>query len=337
MITDKISLASLESYLRDPVSGAVNLGGQTVTVATAPLPRGKQIELKGVQLLIEHEDLQSLMGFQLDAGNPPTPAPLFRISVIKEMFPGLFADAYSHRVHNVAGFIDCNDGQLTNARVLEVDGVPTIVSTRAGECGWMSRMYMFPEAISIDALAWELATSRLSTPDSFHYRINLIVSGTGGVDLDFTIDDGGAMFKADARRAVEGLNHHNVHGFRIGFEAKVFEDTYLNERHVPFLDENLGRPLLRAFNVLQPIKSIYEVHSLTELQHLCSEFRFFDTPGPELKRLVATLDLNAVLVNSVNQSPPPDPRFERIELELLRSDFSRFEAKMVGVDAVKVD
>jgi hypothetical protein len=283
----------------------------------------------------------------MDNNDPPQPAPLFRISLVKEMFPGLFADPYRHRVHNVAGFMDFNAGRFTNARVLEIDGIPTIVSTGQEECHWVSQECELPESISIDALAWELATSKLSPPTSFSYEIGLVIrDARSGADLDVVIDNGGEMFPANAPRARAGLNFRNVGSFWVSLRARVFEDSYLTERHLPGINENVGRPLLRAINVLEPVQSIYEINSLMELQSLCSEFRFFDTPGPELTRLIATLDLNAVLVNSVNQFIQPDnvptnpaldiyhpgSKYEHIELQVLNPDFTTFEAKIIGVE-----
>lgn len=350
MITDRIPLAGLDSYFRDPATRDVNLAVSAPAVRTEPLGRGRQLEVSGIHLLIEHEDLRPLMRFQFDGQSPPRPAPLFKISVVKEMFPGLFADPYGHRVHNVAGFLDFNDGTLANGRVLEVDGIPTIVSVGRGDCTWVSREYVMPEPISVAAVAWELATSKLAPPDSFHYAITIECRGEGGAALPpIAVGNAGQMLKAAAPRAAAGLDGASIKSFRVSFTARVYEDSYLTERHGPVLGENLGRPLLRAVNILEPVKSVFEVHSLAELQNLCSEFRLLDTHGPEITGLTATLDLSAVLVNSANQFIQPDnvpsnpaydiydaaSVYEFIELKPRADTFRTFEARRIGFDSTK--
>ena len=349
MITDRIQLAGLDSYFRDPNNGgSINLGGNTPTIRTAPLNKGKQLEISGIQLLIEQDDLQPFLAFQLDNQNLTQPSPLFKISVVKEMFAGLFADPYSHRVHNIAGYLDFKEGTLINGRVMEIEGIPTIVSTGKEECIWTSREYEMPDPISISAVAWELATSKLSPPNSFHYQIKIAAKDASGAPLpDINIDNAGQMLKADARRAIDGLNQQNIKSFQITFTAKIFEDSYLKERHLPTvnlpnLNENIGRPLLRAINILEPIRSIYEINSLTELQNLCSDFHFFENPGAAIPRLTATLDLIVTLVNSPNQNIANNDiydntsQFEFIELKLFTDRFTRFEARKVGEELIRV-
>lgn len=354
MITDRIQLAGLDAYFRDPNSPAtanpVNFGGRTPTIRTAPIKKGKQLEISGIQLLIEHADLQPLLAFQFDDQNPPQPAPLFKIVVMKEMFPGLFADPFSHRVHNISGYLDFNDGTLTNGRVMEVDGVPTICSIGREDCIWVSKEYIMPDPISIRAIAWELATSKLTPPNSFHYKIEIALKHTDGTTTPIFINNNahngdttqdGSMLKANAKRAIEilnydTLNYKDIGSFQITFIAKVYQDSYLTERSLPPINENIGRPLLRAFNILEPVKSIYEINSLMELQNLCSDYHLFENPGREITRLAATLNLNAVLVNSTNQVIAnsdiydANSRFEYVELELMQDDFTRFEAKRNG-------
>jgi hypothetical protein len=338
MITDRIQLAGLDAYFRDPATGKVNLGGITPTIRTAPLNKGKQIEISGIQLLVEHQDLQPLLAYPNDNAGLPTNAPLFKISVMKEMFPGLFADPFSHRVHNIAGYLDFNEGALTNGRVMEVDGIPTICSTGREECVWISKEYLMPDPISIDAIAWELATAKLTPPDSFHYKIEIALNGGAAA---ITIDNAGQMLKADAKRAIEGLANANINSFQITFTAKVFEDSYLKERHLPAINENLGRPLLRAINILEPVKSIYEINSIMELQSLCSDFHLFENPGAAIHRLTALLDCSATLVNSPNQIIVNNDiydvasKYEYIELNLLSTQFIKLEAMRKGEILVK--
>lgn len=342
MITDRIQLAGLDAYFQDPDNaGKINLGGIPATIKTSALKKGKQLEISGIQLLLEHADLQPLLAFQFDDQNQP--APLLKISVVKEMFTGLFADPFSHRVHNIAGFLDFNEGTITNGRVMEIDGIPTIVSTgRQEECAWVSREYIMPEPIEINAIAWELATTKLTAPDSFHYSIKIFnCKGEHGASLPDIVIGSSQMLKADANRFVEGLTNDGIKKFQVSFTAKVFEDSYINERHLPMVNvnhndikfsENMGRPLLRAINILEPVPSVYKVYSLMELQNICSDFNLFENPGLEIKRLTATIDINAVLVNSDNA----DDKYEYLQLELFANDFTRFEAKQLVEELIKV-
>ena len=337
MITDRIQLAGLDAYFRDPATGKVNLGGITPTIRTAPLKQGKQVEISGIQMIIEHQDLQPLLAYPSDNAGLPTNAPLFKISVMKEMFPGLFADPFSHRVHNIAGYLDFNEGTLINGRVMEVDGIPTVCSTGREECIWVSREYVMPDPISMDAIAWELATTKLTPPDSFHYKIEIALNG---VAASIVIDNAGQMLKADAKRAIEGLSNVNINSFQITFTAKVFEDSYFSDRHLPAIDESIGRPLLRAINILEPVKSVYEIYSITELQSLCNGFRLFDTPGAAIQRLTAVVDLNAVLVSSVCEYIPVDgqgnkqiydaaARYEYVEFKVYTNQFTLLEGRRI--------
>jgi len=351
MITDRIQLAGLESYFLVrapgpvpapglvPAPGKVNLGGITPTIRTAPLNKGKQIEISGIQLLIEHQDLRPFLGYPSDNANSYVDAPLFKVSVMKEMFPGLFADPFSHRVHNIAGYLDFNDGTLTNGRVLEVDGIPTICSTGKEECVWLSRKYEMPDPISIDAIAWELATAKLTPPDSFHYKIEIALNDGAAT---ITIDNAGQMLKADAKRAKVGLNNQGVNNFQFNFRAKVFEDSCLTERSLPLVNEKIGRPLLRAVNIVELVQSVYVINSLFELQNLCSDFHLFENPGAVLPRLTATLDLSATLVNSPNQNIVNNDIYnnasvyEFVELKLFANQFTRFEAKRSGEELIRI-
>ncbi|MFN7688087.1 MAG: hypothetical protein ACK5OP_10180 [Sphingobacteriales bacterium] len=351
MITDRIQLAGLEAYFQDPGTGTTNLGQVApVSVKTNPLQKGKQLEISGIQLLIEADDLQPLFSYPSDETQQPASpvnAPLFQVIVMKEMFPGLFADPFSHRVHNIAGHLDFREGELINGRILEVDGIPVICSTGKEECIWKSRVYNFPSALSIVDVAWELASAKLAPPDSFHYKIEIILND--GTDT-IVIANGGQMLKADAKRSIKGINKQNIRNFQILFKAKVFEDSYVSERSLPLVNENIGRPLLRAINLLEPIQSSFVFNSLTELINQCSDFHLFEMPGPEIKRLTATLDINAVLVNSPSQfihpnnNPNdvanniyhPNTEYEWIEFKLLQKVFTKLEVKRIGSEQLRV-
>lgn len=318
MITDKIQLAGLASYFKDPNSpGSVNLTGP-VSVRTLPLSKNKQVEINGLQLLIEGNDLSPLFQFQ-------STAPLFSISVVKEMFAGLFADPFRHRVYNIAGYLDFNEGSLQNGSVMEVDGIPTIVSSGKDECKWISRVYVLPDPVNLDSVAWELATSKLSLADSFTYKIDIECKDSGGNVLG-VISSGANFINADIPRFKTQVVN-NVNSFQIIFRALVNQDSYITERQLPALNEKMGRPLLRAINILELLNSsVYDIYSLTELQNNCRDFKIFETSAPVVPRITATLDISAVLVKSEREDIP-NLQYEFIELNLKTNNFTRFEAK----------
>lgn len=334
MISDIKELAGIESYFQK--EGRINLGANVPTICKSRKPlKNRQFNISGIQLLIEHEDLNNLMNFQFDDSNKPSP--IFRISVMKEMFPGLFADPFSHRVHNIAGFLDFNKGTLTNGKVMEIDGVPTIVSTGKEECIWVSKKYELPNFIEIDGIAWELATSKLTPPDSFHYHIKISTWNHWGVLSELEIGTSSNMLRADTKRTLDDLDYSaarsHIKSFQITFTAKVFEDSYMQERHLPLtFSEKMGRPLLRAINILEPVQSTYEIYSLMELKNVCTDFHLFETPGPQIKRLMATIDLSAVLVHSVNQD---DEKYEFLELSVLYDGFTNVEARVNGFELIQ--
>lgn len=347
MITDRIQIAGIESYFKVPadpaIPGIINLAPiAPVAARTLSLNKGKQLDVSAIQLLIQGNDLGKLFSFPVDDSSGtaiPIEKPLFRLRIMKEMFAGLFADPYSNRVHNIAGNVDFEEGTLTNGIIMEINGIPTICSTGKEPCTWVSREYEMPDIMSIAAIAWELATDRNTPPDSFHYKLILSCKDESGASLaPITIDDGsGGMVRADAKRAIDGLTIENIKSFQITFIARVFIDSNLKERHKPSVSnnagkffENIGRPLLRAINILEPVKSALDFHSLSELQNLCSDFHLFEQPGPEIKRLTATLDINSVLVNSRNEDLAKGV-YEYIEIALMQPGvFEKFEARRIG-------
>ncbi len=346
MITDRIQLAGINAYLRDPDDQAnINLAANTnlvnagvpVSVQTLPLSKGKQVEISGIQLLIEADDLGPLFPFQFNVDGDP--APLMSFSVMKEMFAGLFADPYKHRVHNIAGYLDFNEGVLQNGRIMEIEGIPTIVSIGRETCSWESKIYTLPDPITIDALAWELASSINNPSNTFKYSLNIsCFSDVAGADLIGTIGTGN-LVDADFSRAVQ-LDETGfipgVKSFQVYFEAYVNIDANISERKLPGFNEKIGRPLLRAVNIIELLiaqdgtnNSVYDIHSLTELKSLCSDFELSETPGPSITRVMATLDLNAILVHS-EREVSVNNKFEFVQLNLFSSLFARFEAKVSG-------
>jgi hypothetical protein len=330
MITDRIQLAGLDAYFRDPNNPSiVNLAPiAPVTVRTFPLNKGQQLEISGLRFLIENGDLSPLFRFQSQSS-------IFRVSVMKEMFPGLFADPYIHRVHNIAGSLDFNQGTLSNGRISEVDGISTICSTGREDCKWVSVEYLLPDPVTIDSAAWELATSKLTLPDSFKYKIEIECKDAGGSVID-SIRNGPNFAKADKPRFKKKVVH-NVSSFQITFIAKVSQDSFLSERNLPAPNEKAGRPLLRAVNVLELLSSsLYDIHSLNELQALCSDCYLFENPGAAIPRLTATLDFSVTLVNSPNQNINNNniydsaSTFEYVELKVLSDQFTTIEVKRMG-------
>ena len=248
MIIDRIQLAGLEAYFQVPGQpGSINLGGpDPKTARTAPLGKGKQRGITAIHLLLEGDDLLPLFNRQQ--------TPLLRVSVMKEMFPGLFADPYKHRVHNIAGFGDFNRGTLESCRAMDIDGIPTLVSIGTSVCKWKSMIYPMPDPVSFDAASWELATSRLTPADSFTYSLRLnywapnqaLTAAPQQTILANNLDP-------TVARKKQPLDLNGIGSYQIEFDADVKNDSYVYEKHTPIVSESMGRPLLRATNLLEPL------------------------------------------------------------------------------------
>jgi hypothetical protein len=341
MIIDRIQLAGLEAYFQVPGQpGVINLGGPNPnTSRTAPLGKGKQRGINAIHLLIEATDLLPLFNRQQ--------APLLQITVMKEMFPGLFADPYKHRVHNIAGFNDFNRGTLENCRAMDIEGIPTLVSIGTGTCKWKSMIYPMPDPVSFDAASWELATSRLTPADSFTYslRLNHWTPNQAPTTAPQQIILANNLDPTVARKK-QPLNLNGIGFFQIEFEADVKNDSYVYEKHTPILSESMGRPLLRATNLLEPlsapVESIYTLYSLEELLSQCSDYELFEFQGQPLRKMRAVLDVSATLVSSENQvvvnNDPYDAatEFEFVELAILSDKFSGVEGRIESEMLVRV-
>jgi hypothetical protein len=320
MIIDRVRLAGLDAYLRD--QGVVNLAvsnnhrGQSTSVK-----EGVGIDVSGISLLLEANDLLKLY----PRSAAPHDKPLLAITVKKEMFPEFFADPYAHRVHTIAGFEDFQRGILSAMRPMEVEGQATLVSLGSGSCGWVSPAYRLHGPIQIAAAAWDLATSRLTPPDSFTYTLSLVY-WTVGQDPETDTPSAALLAPASGPGAVARpgyLRHRadiqlkDVISYRIAFKANVNYDAFLTEMQFgPDVGRSLGRPLLRAVHVLEPIESIYKIYCLHELESRCSEFTLLDVAQP-LRTLSAYIDLPAMLIEN-----------EEIAIQVAPELFERCEARL---------
>lgn len=101
MIIDRMPLAGRAAYLGD--GDSINLAAAAdQSGRTDEILEGQSYEIAGLSLYLEGDDLLALYARD--------DKPLIQVAVIKEMFPGLFADPNAHRVHTVAGFEDLRRG-----------------------------------------------------------------------------------------------------------------------------------------------------------------------------------------------------------------------------------
>ena len=323
MIIDRIQLAGRHAYFEDG-SGDVNIAGHTSR--TSDLGKGKQLEISGIELLIESEsDLTEVFKYQ--------DAPLISVTIVKEMFPALFSDPFRHRVHSIAGFEDFNRGKAENCKAMDVEGIPTLVSLGTDTCVWNSPRYRLPESIKIDHSAWELAASRRTPKENFVYTIVLNTFNANGAPIT-SIEISSGLDPTEPRLK-EGLDLQNVHSYELVFKAEVKRDAALYEKHTTLIGESVGTPLLRAINLLEPIDTIYEIHSLQELLSRSSQYHLFEFQGQPINKMLATLDLSATLVHSEQQDLGSN-KFEFIEITVAEGMFSNLEAKLLGEELFKV-
>ena len=335
MIIDKIQLAGPDTYFQDLANpGQINLAGQ-VTSRTKPLGKGEQLEISAIEVLIETDgDLSDLFSFQS--------SPLLSISVMKEMFPALFAEPFRNRVHNISGFEDFKRGTLQNAKVMEIDGVPTIVSVGTGICKWTSPLYPVPAPVTFNHASWELAASRKTPPENFKYSVKLSTfdaaqSPIQTLHLTNPLNPAqpGELDPTRHRNAID-FDLQNVWFYQIEFSADVKKDTSIYEKHGTLIGESIGTPLLRAVNLLEAVDSIYDVHSLQELLSRSSDYHLFEFQGQPMKKMLVSLDLSATLVHSEYQTiangDPNDPNsvYEFVEISVITDKFSNVEARLAG-------
>jgi hypothetical protein len=318
MIIDQTTLAGRGAYLVD-LDGNVNLAFRPApNIGRWPkyddeIGEGKIIDVEGINLQIESADLLTLYSYQA--------RPILSLTIIKEMFPGLYNDPYAHRVHKIGGFDDFKRGRAKNIDVLEVEGTPTLVSVGYQACSWLSPIYNMPEPVSIDAVAWDLATARRPQDESFKYELEYRAwTGFGGGSPTVTVQlahnlppDAGRFKNIEAE-----VGNLEVVAYQIFFRANVKHDAYLRERYVGTRrGESLGRPLLRAVNVLEQVEPLHTLYSLYELCLRSGEHLLFEQGTEPPQRLTVSLDVAATLTKG-----------ESVELTVHHEGFTNVEARL---------
>ncbi len=308
MIIDRIRLSGNDAYLRDS-QGSLNLAASLPSIAqTPPTGPGRQLDVAGIELYFEGPDLWPWFQRQDE--------PLLRITVMKEILPGLFADPYHHRVHTIAGFNDLNDGTFTNCQALEVEGEPTIVALEPGICSWQSAIYQLPHPAEFVQAAWALASARplpnVTTASDFDYDIIVRAFDANGNPLNAP-PVATNLTAGDRRSAVFSLA--GAQRFDIRFEADTSADGYFHERHRSIGPGQIGRPLFRGFQLLEIVNCEYEFFSLAELTARAATYDLLGATSAELPRLAATLRLPATLVSGPNEDVAQD-LYEFIAIEI---------------------
>lgn len=310
MMIDEITLGGELAYLRR--AGAVPLAAGE-TGSSLAVRKGEVVEIRAVDVYLEVDD-----GLPMFTRRP---APLLRFTLSKELFPDLFLDPHSHRVHQIAGNEDFRRAEKTNMNLLEVEGIPTLVSPgHQSACGWESARYPLPGPMEFDALAWSLAVSRGTPKDAFDYDIELHYWRPGDEDL---ADAGmhavaltnGPHTPADARHKVLGTPLQIV-GYQIALRAKVRYDAQLLERHGSLAGgQSLGTPLLQGVYLIEKTPPVYDIHSLQELVTHASSYQLLE-PALPFRRMIARLHLPATLTEG-----------ESLSVEV-GADVKRCEARM---------
>jgi hypothetical protein len=330
MIIDQSALSGLPAYLIPDANGtsaSVDLS-RTPGVAGRSLRLwpGDTMQVSGIQLLLEAADLEQLFGWQS--------APLLSVRVKKEMFPLLIEDPYANRVHNVGGFEDLQRGRGDSLRILEVGGIPTLVSAGQGATKWSSMIYRMAQPVRFSAAAWHLDGSRNVPADAFTYSLTLDLWGDGrpltqpaseSVNLATTL-------RPDDNRFARFTHDGAAAAYQIHFQAEVDHDSYLRERLAGLNDaESVGRPLLQAVNLLEPLEPVHEFHSLHELMLNSSEHELHWVPGSPLRRMTAVLDVSATLTGPDRADVPG----ESIELTVHTDAFTYVEARLAATVLVR--
>lgn len=320
MMIDRARLAGEAAYLRVPGMAGFNIAGAAGAVSV-PLAQGMQLAVAAVDLLIEGDHLERLFARS---------GVLLALEVRKEMFPGLFADPFRHRVHTLAGYEDFNRGTLARLEVLELDGYPTLVSTDAGPCVWQSAVYRIPHAEGAPALftgvAWDMGTTRLAAREGLDYHLAVrawpdatsapVVVMLAGEPTAMSANPGTPRW----RQAAPGAFLFKASAYQIVLEAAVGQDTAIAERHVgEALGHSLGRPILRAVNLLEQTDSAFEFRSLQELFASGESVKLVENPPGNVQAISLKLPLRAKLAAN-----------EHISLSSPPGTFARLEARIDG-------
>lgn len=340
MIIDIINSAGENAYLKD-AAGNLNLAEAIPsTSSTRVIGKGKQVNVSGIQFYFEGADLFPLLSFLEDdgAGNlVKRNRPLISITVFKEILPGLFADPYKSRIHSLGGFQDFKRGTFDKCDVYRINNKPTIVSLGTEQCKWKSIKYELPEDISLDSAYWEIPSAKDTPATAFRYTINL-----------FTYDGSGAPMNAGAptvlannldptqKRIKKNINLKNVRFYELEVIADVKHDSTLTERIVTEKADTIGRPLLEGIYLLEPVQTKFDFYSLQEFLSECSEYEMFQLQGLPFKKLMATLNLSSVLVQSPNENSGANEN-EFIKLEILTDKLKVATAKLVSSEMLKID
>jgi len=313
MIVDRSPLSGKAAYLQTGGSIDLHAGGDANTGRSLELHDGMALELKGVHVQLEADDLESLFepsGFG---------TPLLDLRVEKRLFQDIVADPYGHRTHTIGGFEDFRRGTLHDVEVLEVEGVPTLVST-ADDCRWLSPLYRMPpsDGVELAAAAWDIAASHLVAEDAFTYGLGLHVRFVDGSRDTLELADGTP--RADRAKPRLGPSDdeptiRKVAAYQVDFRARVRHDLALAER-APGLTPR-GTPLLSAVNLLERVDSPYAFQSLRELTVASADWTLLGPPDEPPRRLLCSIAVPAVL-----------GRGEGVSLTVRPSAFARVEARL---------
>jgi len=326
MIIDKIHISDKEAYIKNK---KIDLSKGDFVFKTERLRRGEQLNIYGIQYLLEGQDLSRL--FQYSSGSLllDNSRPLFQFGVVKEMFPKHYDDVFESRVYNIAGYKDFEEGIFTNCKVLEVEGIPTLVSMGNKECSWESKWYKTPRPIHVRNLVWELESSKLIPENSFSHKIELYLK-VG--DLSYARNPESVqpliIDSTDLKLNSITVDLSNIREFKIKYSAIILKDSNFHERILPNYNVPIGRPLLRAINIIEKVESKYQINSLNELRNLSSDFEMITNLRGDILSITGVLDLSATLTHSF--SPIDNNLFEHLFLDMITDEFSYAEMKILG-------
>lgn len=338
MIIDIINQTGEQAYFKD-AAGNLNLAQTIPSISLTPsLGKGKQVNVSGIQFYMEGNDLLPLFSLlEADAtGNLIKRAdPLITISVMKEVLPGLFVDPYKSRVHTLGGFNDFKRGTFNKCDVFRVNNKPTLVSIGSEKCTWKSIKYELPEDINIDSAYWEIPSSKETPATAFTYSINLYCYDSAG-----NLITGAAIPLAAGldpqKPRIKNRNVKNVRHYEFEFTADVKHDSTLTERIVTEKEDTIGRPLLEGIYLVELVQTKFDFYSLQEFIAECSDYNLFEGQNLPIKKMMATLDLSTVLVQSPNEDLTASAN-EFIKIEIKSAAFKVVTAKLNSSILLKIN